>query len=128
MELKVGITGVAEDTVTRENTAEAVHSGNLLVFSTPNMIGLMERAAYESVQEFLDEGCTTVGTMVNIVHTAATPVGMAVRAEATLTAVEGRKLCFDIVAYDEKGEIGKGTHQRFIIQKEKFLDKTYDKL
>ena len=128
MEMKIGSVGRAEALVEKETTAAAAGSGSLLVYGTPYMIALMEKAACECVKDFLDEGCGTVGTMLNILHTSATPVGMEVRAEAVLTAVDGRKLTFDVTAYDEKGEIGKGTHERFIIHEEKFLAKTYDKL
>ena len=128
MELELGKIGTAESMVTRENTAAAVGSGCLLVYGTPYMIGLMEMAACDCVKDAMEEGQSTVGTLLNVAHTAATPVGMAVRAEAKLVAVEGRKLSFEVTAYDEKGEIGKGTHERFIIFEEKFLAKTYDKL
>lgn len=126
--MELGIKGVVSALVTKENTAASVGSGGLLVFGTPYMIALMEKAACECVNPYLEEGQSSVGTMLNVLHTSATPVGMEVRAEAILTAVDGRKLSFDVVAYDEKGEIGKGTHERFIINEEKFLAKTYDKL
>ena len=128
MELTAGLKGAAETMVTKENTAAAVGSGCLLVYGTPYMIGLMEMAACDCVKECMEEGQSTVGTMLNVQHTSATPVGMEVRAEAVLTAVEGRKLTFEVTAYDEKGEIGKGTHERYIIFEEKFLAKTYDTL
>ena len=128
MELEPGRKGTAESMVTRENTARAVGSGNLLVFSTPYMIALMEEAACQAVKDALDEGCATVGTMLNVTHSSATPVGMEVRAEAELTAVEGRKLHFHVTAYDEKGLIGEGEHERFVIFEEKFLQKTYSKI
>ena len=128
MALEVGMKGTAEAMVTRDNTAAAVGSGCLLVYGTPYMIGLMEMAACNCVKDEMDEGCSTVGTSLNVAHTSATPVGMEVRAEAVLTAVDGRKLTFEVTAWDEKGEIGKGTHGRFIIFEEKFLAKTYDKL
>lgn len=126
--MELGIKGTVSALVTKENTAAAVGSGGLLVFGTPYMIALMEKAACECINPYLEEGQSSVGTMLNVQHTSATPVGMEVRAEAILTAVDGRKLSFDVVAYDEKGEIGKGTHERFIINEEKFLAKTYDKL
>ena len=126
--MEIGKIGVAEAMVTKENTAAAVGSGCLLVYGTPYMIGLMEMAACNCVKDDMEEGQSTVGTMLNVQHTAATPVGMEVRAEAKLVAVDGRKLSFEVTAYDEKGEIGKGTHERFIIFEEKFLAKTYDKL
>lgn len=126
--MELGMKGVVSALVTKETTAAAVGSGGLLVFGTPFMIAMMEKAACECIKSHLEEGQSSVGTMLNVAHTSATPVGMEVRAEATLTAVDGRKLSFEVVAYDEKGEIGKGTHERFIIHEEKFLAKTYDKL
>ncbi len=126
--MEIGQKFTVESMVTPETTAKAAGSGGLLVYGTPYMIALMEKAACECVQNALEEGQSTVGTMLNIQHTSATPVGMEVRAEAVLTAVDGRKLTFTVTAYDEKGEIGRGEHERFIIQEEKFLAKTYDKL
>jgi len=114
--------------VTKDLTAAAAGSGRLLVYGTPFMLALMEQAACECVQAQLDDGCGTVGTMLNVAHTSATPVGMEVTAEAELTAVDGRKLTFAVTAWDERGQIGAGTHERFIIFEEKFLAKTYDKL
>ena len=128
MELKPGRKGRAETTVTPDNTAQAVGSGLVPVFATPYMIALMENAAVNAVQEALapDEG--TVGTRLDVTHDAATPIGLTVWAEAEVTAVEGRKLTFDVAAYDEAGRIGGGTHQRFIIQPDKFLAKVQGKL
>jgi predicted thioesterase len=127
-ELPVGLLGRAETIVTEENTAMAAGSGTLRVFGTPFMLALMEKAASESVLPYLDEGESTVGTLLHVSHDSATPVGMAVRAESELTAVEGKKLCFTVTAYDAAGPIGKGTHERFVITSERFLAKTYGKL
>lgn len=112
----------------QEDTAKVVGSGDLLVYATPCMVALMEGAAYESIAPFLAGDESSVGVSMNVAHTAATPVGMEVRAESVVTAVEGRKVTFEIVAYDEAGEIGRATHQRVIIKAERFLEKTYDKL
>lgn len=128
MELTVGITGSKELTVTADKTAAAVGSGLLDVFATPQMIALMEATASESVAPYLDEGCSSVGTLVNVSHVSATPVGMKVRCESKLTAVDGRKLTFELKAYDECGLIGEGNHERFIIFSEKFMVKTNAKL
>ena len=117
MELKVGMKGRAETVVVPENTAQAVGSGLVPVFATPNMIALMENAAVNAVQAQLAAGEGTVGTRLDVTHDAATPVGMNVWAEAELTAVEGRKLTFAVA----REQIGGGTHERFIIQTEKFL-------
>ncbi len=121
MELKVGMKGRAETVVVPENTAQAVGSGLVPVFATPHMIALMENAAVNAVQAQLAAGEGTVGTRLDVTHDAATPVGMNVWAEAELTAVEGRKLTFAVAAFDAREQIGGGTHERFIIQTEKFL-------
>lgn len=122
-ELKPGLTGTAETVVRETNTALAMGSGSLHVFATPSMIALMEQAACNAVAACLDEESTSVGTLVNITHDAATGRGKKVTATATLTAVEGRKLVFEITAADEDKQIGKGTHERFIVNKEKFMAK-----
>ena len=128
MILEVGIKGQAEALVEQEDTAKVVGSGDLLVYATPCMVALMEGAACESIAPCLAEGESSVGTLMHVAHTAATPVGMEVRAESVVTAVMGRKVTFEIVAYDEAGEIGRATHERVIIKAERFLEKTYDKL
>lgn len=128
MSISVGLKGRCETLVVQENTAAAVGSGLLPVFATPMMMGLMENAAVNAVSEHLAEGEGTVGTHLDVSHDSATPIGMKVWAEAELTAVDGRSLTFTVSAYDERGLIGKGIHQRFIIQNEKFMAKTLRKL
>lgn len=128
MEITVGMKAMAELSVERADTAAEVGSGSLLVYATPCMVALMEGAACEAIAEALPEGQTTVGIELNIQHLSATPVGMDVRAEATVTAVEGKIITFELHAFDEAGEIGKGTHKRCIVNAQKFLDKTYGKL
>ncbi len=128
MEITVGMKGEAFTEVEREDTAAEVGSGSLLVYATPCMVALMEGAACEAIEEALAEGQTTVGIELNIQHLSATPVGHEVRAEATVTAVEGKVITFELHAFDEAGEIGKGTHKRCIVNSQKFLDKTYAKL
>ena len=128
MEIIVGMKGEVGTTVEREDTAMEVGSGSLLVYATPCMVALMEGAACEAIEEALAEGQTTVGTALNIEHISATPVGLDVRAEATVTAVDGKVITFEVKAFDEAGEIGRGTHKRVIINAQKFLDKTYNKL
>ena len=123
-----GITNRIETMVTKDNIAGAVGSGTIEVFATPQMINMMEMCCYLSVDEFMEEGCTTVGSNVNVSHVSATPIGMKVWCESTLTAVEGKKLTFEVKAYDEKGLIGEGTHERFIINVEKFMARTMKKL
>ena len=128
MEITVGMKGEVSSFEEREDTAKEVGSGSLLVYATPCMVALMEGAACEAIEEALDESKTTVGTALNIEHISATPVGMDVRAEATVIAVEGKVITFEVRAFDEAGEIGKGTHKRVIVPTQKFLDKAYDKL
>lgn len=127
MALVPGITGEATTTVTPENTAAAVGSGGVDVYATPMMVGLMEMAALRGVQPYLAEGETTVGTVVNVKHLAATPLGMNVRATARLDQVDGRRLLFTVEAFDEKEKIGEGIHERFIVGLQKFLERTEKK-
>lgn len=122
--LTIGIKGTQTVTVSNENTAATMGSGTLAVFATPAMIALMEKTAYISVQDALDEGMGSVGTLLNVKHVAATPVGMTVTCESELVEVDGRRLVFTVKAFDEVGLIGEGTHERFIVQNEKFLAKT----
>ena len=125
--LEAGIRGEQSVAVTSENTAKTMGSGTLDVFATPALVALAEKTCWMSVAAALDEGCGTVGTRLDVSHDAATPVGMQVWAEAEVTAVDGRKLTFAVTAYDEAGPIGKGTHERFIIQNDKFLAKAQGK-
>ena len=127
MSLTIGLTGRAETTVVQENTAAAVGSGLLPVFATPMRVALMENAAVNALIGHLDEGEGSVGTHMDISHDSATPIGLKVWAKAQLTAVDGRALTFSVTAYDEAGPIGKGVHQRFIIQNEKFMGKALKK-
>lgn len=128
MSIEIGMKGRAETLVTPENTAQAAGSGLVPVFATPWMAALMENAAVQAVQGGLSPEEGTVGTRLDVTHDAATPVGMKVWAEAEVTAVEGRKLTFAVAAFDEAGKIGGGTHQRFVIQPEKFLARAQAKL
>ena len=128
MSITIGLKGRSETVVTEHNTADAVGSGLVPVFATPYMIALMENAASTSLLPYLaaDEG--TVGTHLDVAHTSATPIGMKVWADAVVTAVDGKKITFEVSAFDEAGEIGRGTHERFIIRPEKFLAKAQGKL
>ena len=126
--LETGIKGEQKVEVVYENTATAVGSGVLEVFATPCMIALMEKTAWMSVAPYLEEGSGTVGTLLNVKHTAPTPVGMKVTCETELIEVDGRRLVFSVKASDETGVIGEGTHERFIIQNEKFQSKADAKL
>ena len=120
--LTTGLIGIATTTVTTANIAATMKSGSLAVFATPAMCALMEEAAYAAVNAHLEEGSGTVGISLNITHDRATAMDDTVKATATLTAVEGRKLVFSVQAEDSKGLIGKGSHERFIINNEKFMD------
>ncbi len=124
----IGIKGYKEITVTKELTAISVGSGDLEVYATPAMIALMEGTASESVKPELEVGQGSVGTCIAIKHLAATPIGMRVRCESELVEVDGRRLVFNITAYDEKDKIGEGTHERFIILNDKFQSKVNSKL
>ena len=110
------------------DTAKAFGSGELEVLATPRMIALMENCAYKCIEDDLDDGASTVGTMINVKHLSATPVGMEVSVEAEVSEVDGRRIAFSLKAYDECGLIGEGTHERFIVYSEKFTEKTYSKL
>ena len=123
MPLSPGIKGSSGCTVTLADTAKALGSGGLDVLSTPKLIALMENAALTAVRPYLEEGTDTVGTRLEVSHLAATPVGMAVRAEAELIEIDRRRLVFSVKAWDEAELIGEGRHERFIVQTEKFLAK-----
>ena len=128
MEITVGMRGEVFTTAEREDTAKEVGSGDLLVYATPCMVALMEGAACEAISAALPEDKTSVGIELAIKHVSATPVGMDVRAEAEVTAVEGSVITFQVTAFDEAGIIGEGTHKRAVLSTQKFLDKTYNKL
>ncbi len=123
MDVTVGIKGTVKQSVNDGNTAAAVGSGSLPVFATPMMIALMEKASCVALEGHLDDGNTTVGTLVNVEHVAATPLGMEVTVTSTVTAVDGRKISFLVEAFDEAGLIGRGAHDRFVVNSEKFTAK-----
>ena len=126
--IEVGTKFTVKMIVEEKDTAKSVGSGTLLVLATPKMIALMEEAAYKCIADSLDVGTTSVGTLMNAKHLAATPVGMEVSATAEVVAVDGRRVDFKVEAYDETGIIGEGSHERFVIAEEKFIAKTYAKL
>lgn len=128
MEIKIGMIGEAATLAEREDTALEVGSGSLLVYATPCMVALMEGAACEAIASGLDETETSVGIELNVRHTAATPVGMEVRATAEVAEVDGKIVTFTLKAFDESGQIGEGTHKRAVVNAQRFLDKTYAKL
>ena len=128
MPVQIGMRGCVSAVVTGEDTAQALGSGLVPVLATPRMIALMEEAAVNAVQSGLLPGETTVGTRLEAVHSAATLVGMKVTAWAEVTAVEGRKITFAVWAEDSEEQIGKGTHQRAVVQTERFLARVQAKL
>lgn len=128
MEITIGMKGQASTTVERSDTAYEVGSGSLLVYATPCMAALMEGAACEAIAAALSEDTTSVGIELALTHSSATPVGLEVRAEAEVTAVDGKIITFYIKAFDEAGKIGEATHKRAIVTTQRFLDKVYSKL
>ena len=128
MSITVGLKGRAETVVSDSNTAQAACSGALPVFGTPFMCALMEEAAWKSIAPHLEAGQSTVGTRLNVSHDSATPVGMKVWAESEITEVDGKRLVLTVAAFDERGPIGRGTHERFIVTDERFLAKCTKKL
>lgn len=118
--IPIGTKNEVTFTVEEAHTAKNIQSGNARVLATPHLAAMLEKAAHELCLPYLDEGCATVGTNLNLNHLAATPVGMKVTACAIVTEAEGRKIVFDIEAYDETEKIANGTHTRFSVLQEKF--------
>ncbi|PID79616.1 MAG: hypothetical protein CSB19_02120 [Clostridiales bacterium] len=125
--LKLGIVHKVEIVVEKKHLASSLGSGGIDVFATPMMITLMEGASLDLVQPLLEDGQTTVGTLVDVKHIAATPLGMKVYAESELIEIDRKRLVFKVTAYDEREKIGEGIHERFIIDSQKFLEKTGQK-
>ena len=121
--LQVGLKGKKTVVVTTENTAERMLSGLLPVYATPSLIAFMEYTCSETVRPFLDAGMSTVGTLVNIKHTSASPVGSTITCECELAQIDGRKLIFNVIAHDDFGPVGEGVHERFVINNDKFMSK-----
>ena len=121
--IETGIKGHKEQIVTPEMSAARVGSGLVDVFATPMLVALVEQTCYESVLPHLDEGQGTVGTLVNVSHVSASPIGMRVWCDSELVEVDRRRLVFSVKAYDEAGPIGEGTHERFVIDTERFMEK-----
>ena len=121
--MEVGLKYQSRVVVAEGNTAQALGSGDMAVFATPAMIALMENAAMNAVAGALPEGSTTVGKMMKSSHIKASKVGAEITAEAELVAVDGRRLTFTVKAWDEQGTIGEGEHERFIVDRERFLSK-----
>ena len=119
--LMLGKSTSASVVVDESNTAKAVGSGSLYVFSTPMMIALMEQAACEALADALEESETSVGTLINVEHLAASLVGTEITATATIDCVFGRRIEFTVSASDAAGEVGKGKHTRMITDTERFM-------
>lgn len=126
--LVTGIKYTKSEIVTEANTAASMGSGMLPVYATPAMILLIEAACAESVASELEAGMSTVGTKLEVEHVAATPIGLEVRCECELTLIDRRRLVFNVEVFDKAGTIGKGKHERFIVDSEKFTAKTMAKL
>jgi len=118
--LKVGLKGVAQIMVNEESSAERFAKPMVPAFATPMLVSLMDSAAINAVKDYLPEGYITVATKISIVHIAATPLGMAVTAEATLVDIFQNRLTFEVTAFDEMEKVGEGTVERYIIDLEKF--------
>lgn len=125
--LEPGIKGTKTVTVSEANTAKTMGSGTLDVFATPAMIALIEETCWQSVADQLEEGKSTVGTQLTIDHNSPTALGMEVTCECELKEAEGRRLLFDVICYDGVTVIGSGTHERFIIDVESFMNKVGEK-
>ena len=123
--LKTGIKNSVDITVTESLSAKNMGSGSLDVLATPALIAGMENVCMNCVQPFLEEGCTTVGTKVNISHLAATPPGDKVTYSCELTEIDRRRLVFTVQAFDSRGKTGEGTHERFIVDIGRFMSKLY---
>lgn len=128
MSIQVGQKGRAESTVTTEQTAKAMGSGALPVYSTPCLVALIEEACWKSIQPSLEDGQGSVGTSMSLTHEASSPVGMQVWADSEVTAVDGRKVTFKVTAQDKAGVIAHASHERFVIKNDKFLSKCNAKL
>ena len=123
-EFVVGLAGESVEETTEGQGARHLGAGVRSVLSTPSMIALMERTSQQLIQPFLEEGEASVGTKVNISHIAATPIGMKVRVKSTVQEMKGRRITFAVEAFNEKEKIGEGTHERAIINLQKFVAKS----
>ncbi len=126
--LQIGIKGSAELTVGEEHTAPRVGSGLVRVLATPVMINLFEAAALDAAERLLPEGHQSLGTLLDVTHVAATPVGMKVRATAEVIGMEGRTIRFKVEAHDEKDLIGEGWHDRVVVNVARFDERVRKKL
>lgn len=120
-ELRIGLIGESITTVTQEMTARAVGSGSLDVYATPSMVALMEAAAVAALDSWLSAGKASVGISITVQHLSATPIGESVTAMAEITEIEGRRVTFEVRAWDEHDLIGEGTHVRYVIDADRFM-------
>lgn len=127
MPLQPGVIGEVQHRVTPDTFASRWGNPGIEVLATPVVVGWLEDAAIHAVQPYLEPGQGSVGTMVSMKHLAATPAGMTVRATATVTEVDGRRIRFAVEAHDEKEKIAEGEHERFIVNMAKFLDRVAQK-
>lgn len=125
--LQPGLVGEKQELVTEDNTAIKYGSGDVAVFATPALVGLMEGASINAVDRLLPAGFCTVGISISTTHSAATPIGMTVTARAKLLEVHGRRLVFKVEGFDDKEPVGAGTHERYIVQMDKFMQKNQSK-
>ncbi len=123
VQIPIGISGEAATEVTEHNIAERFGNEGAKVFATPMLVALMEKAAINTIAPYLTPEQGSVGTRVDIAHLAATPVGMTVTAKAHLIEVSGKKLVFEVTAYDEREKVGQGKHERYIITASSFFSK-----
>ncbi len=121
--LNTGITNTLSFLVTTDRSARSMGSGSLDVLATPAMIAGMENVCMKCVQSYLEEGCTTVGTKVDVSHISATPVGDTVTYKCILTEIDRKRLVFTVEAFDSAGKIGEGIHERFIVNAARFTEK-----
>jgi fluoroacetyl-CoA thioesterase len=128
MEIRPGATAEVALTVTSDRTADVLGNRGVTVLATPFLVGLLEQAAGALIHPHLPPGASTVGTMVEMKHLAPTPVGMTVRARATLLETDGRRYLFAVEAWDEKEKVAEGRHERFVIPSlAKFLERAMQK-
>lgn len=128
MEIQPGATAELAMTVTADRTADAMGNRGVRVLATPFLVGLLEDACSAVIRPHLPPGAATVGTLVEMRHLAPTPVGMQVRARATLLETDGKRFLFAVEAWDDKDRIAEGKHERFVVANlEKFLDRAMRK-
>ena len=126
--LTIGLTGTASIVVTDAQTAPRVGSGRVRVLATPVMINMMEAASLDAIENLLPDGHQSLGTLLNVSHTAATPVGMTLRATAEVTKIDGRNIEFKVSAFDDKEQVGGGAHARVVVNVERFDQRVQKKL